>query len=118
MQAAIKCPSLADHLTGAKKMQQVLAQPGVLEKFTAGLDDGVAEAVRATFAGLYELDDTEAGAKATAEGLANPGRYVLKPQREGGGNNLYDDELKAALAKMGPSERAGYILMDRIVPTT
>ena len=30
---AIKCPSIADHLAGCKKIQQVLADPGVLERF-------------------------------------------------------------------------------------
>ena len=29
---AIKCPSAAFHLAGTKKVQQVLAEPGVLER--------------------------------------------------------------------------------------
>jgi hypothetical protein len=33
---AIKCPSMALQLAGAKKIQQVLAEPGVLEDFLLG----------------------------------------------------------------------------------
>lgn len=29
--------------------------------------------------------------------LREPGKFVLKPQREGGGNNLYGDEVADAL---------------------
>ena len=40
----------------------------------------------------------------------------MEPQREGGGNNLYGDELKESLMKFSPQERAAYVLMDRIQP--
>ncbi len=30
---AVKCPNIAYQLVGAKKVQQVLAEPGVLERF-------------------------------------------------------------------------------------
>ena len=39
---------------------------------------------------------------------------MLKPQREGGGNNLYDDELRVALQTKPRSELATFILMERI----
>jgi hypothetical protein len=39
---------------------------------------------------------------------------VLKPQREGGGNNLYGDELAARLRE--GSGLSAYILMQRIKP--
>ena len=49
--------------------------------------------------------------------IANPKRYVLKPQREGGGNNVYGDDIKPFLEKIRNSEeRNAYILMDRIHP--
>ena len=50
--------------------------------------------------------------------LAAPEAYVLKPQREGGGNNLYGAEMARALGRMGTAERASYILMERIRPPT
>ena len=50
--------------------------------------------------------------------LAAPEAYVLKPQREGGGNNLYGAEMARALGRMDAAERASYILMERIRPPT
>ena len=51
--------------------------------------------MRECFAGLWGLavgvDETVEETVAMA--LANPEAYVLKPQREGGGNNLYGDEM-------------------------
>ncbi|XP_051907259.1 glutathione synthetase-like isoform X2 [Hippocampus zosterae] len=52
---AVKCPDIGTHLAGTKKVQQVLAQPGVLEHFFPDQPQIVAQ-VRATFAGLYTLD--------------------------------------------------------------
>jgi glutathione synthase len=52
---AIKCPSLSYHLTGTKKVQQVLTNPGVLERIFD--DDPVKAAkIRNVFTGLYSLD--------------------------------------------------------------
>ena len=49
--------------------------------------------------------------------MANPEKYVLKPQREGGGNNVYGEDIKPFLEKIRHSEeRNAYILMDRIHP--
>jgi glutathione synthase len=53
-------------------------------------------------------------AAAVAQALATPKAFVLKPQREGGGNNLYDDELAAALKTWGPEKLGGHVLMQRI----
>ena len=48
--------------------------------------------------------------------LADPSQYVLKPQREGGGKNLYDDELTRALSTGSYEERGAYVLMQNIRP--
>lgn len=49
--------------------------------------------------------------------LAEPDRFVLKPQREGGGNNVYGKDIVDVLSKIQHSkERSAFILMDRIVP--
>jgi len=58
----------------------------------------------------------EIAKKAVETALREPGRYVLKPQREGGGNNLYDDELKTALSTWSKEQLGGLILMERIFP--
>lgn len=49
--------------------------------------------------------------------LSDPERFVLKPQREGGGNNVYGKDILNVLGKIQNSkERSAYILMDRIAP--
>lgn len=113
--AAIKCPSIHYHLAGTKKVQQALARPGVLARFIA--DAAQVQAISEIFTGLFSLDDSEPeGAEAIRLALANPAKYVLKPQREGGGNNVYDADIPAALAAMSPLERSAWILMERIFP--
>lgn len=124
---AVKCPSISWHLAGAKKVQQELAQPvrltpplpahphasrqGVLERF---LPADSALRVRACFAGLWALDGADAEA-VVAMALADPDGFVLKPQREGGGNNLYGAELEARL-RAGREGLGAFILMRRIRP--
>uniref|UniRef100_A0A3Q3G2R7 Glutathione synthetase n=1 Tax=Labrus bergylta TaxID=56723 RepID=A0A3Q3G2R7_9LABR len=114
---AVKCPDISTHLAGTKKVQQVLARPGVLEKFFPDQPQ-VVEQIRATFAGLYTLDLGPEGDKTVALALAAPDRFVLKPQREGGGNNIYGSEICRVLEGAKTStERTAYILMDKINPT-
>jgi len=51
---AIVCPKIAYHLAGTKKVQQVLAEPGVVERF---IDDADAvQRIRMTFAEQFSLD--------------------------------------------------------------
>lgn len=51
---AIKCPSISYHLAGTKKVQQVLAEPGFLERI---FDEAEKVAkLRSVFTGLYSLD--------------------------------------------------------------
>ncbi|KAM8862986.1 glutathione synthetase [Spinachia spinachia] len=113
---AVKCPDISTHLAGTKKVQQVLARPGVLERFFPDQPQ-VVEQIRVTFAGLYTLDMGSEGDKTVAMALAAPDQFVLKPQREGGGNNLYGTEICRVLqAAQSSSERTAYILMDKIQP--
>ncbi|TDH70499.1 hypothetical protein CCR75_000366 [Bremia lactucae] len=111
---AIKCPSIAYHLAGTKKVQQVLAQPAVLRRFMSEIE---AIELETSFAGLYGLErDSLMIEKVKKMAMDNPRSYVLKPQREGGGNNLYGDEVAVALQTMSSAELESYILMERIFP--
>ncbi|CAB4025306.1 glutathione synthetase-like [Paramuricea clavata] len=110
---AIKCPTIAYQLVGTKKIQQVLAEPGVVERF---LDDPEMVArIRKTFAGLFSLDNGEEGDKNAKMAIENPDRFVVKPQREGGGNNIYGEEIRDVLSKEDNS-RTQYVLMEKIRP--
>ncbi|PSC71148.1 glutathione synthetase [Micractinium conductrix] len=115
---AFKCPTAALQLAGAKKVQQDLARPGVVERFAASSDD--AALLRSFFAGLWGLEDvSEPTTVAVIEdAIQHPDRYVLKPQREGGGNNFYGEEMAARLqeARAAGGGLGAYILMQRILP--
>lgn len=108
------------HLAGCKKVQQVLANPAELSNFihpgstnaSAVTDFALLQSV---FAGLYSLDQSEySSSQATAavdattmaaslkplsyseimsRAMAGPEKYVMKPQREGGGNNIYNEKV-------------------------
>ncbi|KAK1648023.1 hypothetical protein QYE76_065828 [Lolium multiflorum] len=111
--SAIKCPSISYHLVGTKKMQQELAKPTVLERFLDNEED-IAK-LRKCFAGLWSLDNEEIVKSA----IEKPDLFVLKPQREGGGNNLYGHDLRETLIRLQNEQGealAAYILMQRIFP--
>ncbi|XP_012532759.1 glutathione synthetase isoform X2 [Monomorium pharaonis] len=112
---AIKCPSVQYHLAGTKKVQQSLAQSSVLKKFLK--DDASVTKVQEIFTGLYTLDFSDDGEKTIKMGINEPNKFVLKPQREGGGNNVYNENIRTWLNTMKESqERTAWILMDRIYP--
>ncbi|XP_028770803.1 glutathione synthetase, chloroplastic-like isoform X1 [Neltuma alba] len=113
--SAIKCPSISYHLAGTKKIQQELAKPGVLERYLENKDDIVK--LRKCFAGLWSLDESDI----TKRAIERPELFVMKPQREGGGNNIYGGAVRDTLIKLqkaGSQEDAAYILMQRIFPTS
>lgn len=135
---AIKCPSMALQLAGAKKIQQVLAEPGVLEDLLlapgrpdVGFGEGAGsltpedlDKLRQTWIGLWPMDNSDLGQKAYEMAMEEPERFVLKPQREGGGNNIYRKDIPRALVALSKAQRAhgepekkeGYILMELITP--
>lgn len=111
---AIKSPSIQYHLAGTKKVQQALAQPNALNRFFK--DESKIAAVKEMFTGLYGLDNDDMGDIALEKALKEPEKFVLKPQREGGMNNIYGQEIAEVLQRMTPFERQAWILMDKINP--
>lgn len=105
---AIKCPDIYLHLAGTKKVQQELARPAALERFVGPADCAL---IRQCFAGLYGLDsraDIDAARALVQRDLAG---YVLKPQREGGGNNFFGQQCSDMLHNMPLEElQVGLIL--------
>ena len=114
---AVKCPSIGYHLVTTKKVQQAIAAPGILERF---LDDrDTIQQLRQTFTGLYPLDDSAMGSRAISLARSDPSKFVLKPQREGGANNFYGDDIPQMLDQIcrgDGKDKAAYILMDRVSP--
>ncbi|KAJ5087143.1 hypothetical protein N7456_010759 [Penicillium angulare] len=113
--AAIKCPSILGHLTTFKKVQQALTAKGALEDF---LTDAEAATIRETFVSIYPLDHSDEG-RFAREQARNPNtvlNYILKPSLEGGGHNIYGDDIPGFLESVPESNWSSYVLMERIQP--
>lgn len=113
---AIKCPSILTHLAGCKKIQQVLATPNSPHLSHFLPDPVEASRVAKTFAPIYPMDQSEAGkeARKLATNLETANHYVLKPQREGGGNNVYRKAIPEFLNGTPESQWPAWILMEMI----
>jgi glutathione synthetase len=128
---AIKCPTVALQLAGAKKVQQVLSDPDELEYFVKDpskgqvwSDENIA-LLRESFMPMYGMEANSKGIE-IASNEESAKDYVMKPQREGGGNNVYREAIPTELAKLekldqergfeGIKRREGYILMKLIQP--
>jgi glutathione synthase len=132
---AVKCPSLPLQLAGGKKVQEVLTRLGVLEKFLADekkypqvFSKEEIQELRNSFMGMWCLDvggdlltpDTQAirsGAEnfGVRKAREEAKSLVLKPQREGGGNNVYKEDIPTFLDSLPPQERQAWIAMQLIV---
>ena len=113
--AAIKCPSVLTHLAGTKKVQQILATPESphLARFLPY--EGIAERVRGTFMPMYPLSSSDpAGAEGQRLAKDENGRFVMKPQREGGGNNVYRSKISEVLSQTPEDEWGKYVLMEMV----
>ncbi|KAB8302215.1 hypothetical protein EYC80_005660 [Monilinia laxa] len=120
---AIKCPSILTQLAGAKKVQQVLATPrtpstpSILNRFVKTNDVDLTK-LEDTFTNIFPLDESPAGLEARKIAI-DPERcngYVLKPQREGGGNNIYRSAIPPFLKSLPQSHWKSFILMEIITP--
>lgn len=116
--AAIKCPTVLNQLSGCKKIQQVLAEPtgpDHLSSFLNDTDPTLIARLRETFAPQYGLSSDGRG----RELALNPDTaldHVLKPQREGGGNNIYKSEIPVFLRSIPGTDWKRWVLMELITP--
>jgi glutathione synthase len=100
----------------------------MVERFVCGGDEPVSnehvEKLRETFTGLYPMDDSDLGREAYRLAIEESEKFVLKPQREGGGNNIYRENIPPFLKSLErepvalgePPRKEGYILMSLIDP--
>jgi glutathione synthetase len=120
---AIKCPTILTQLAGAKKVQQVLATPtspetpSILNRFIKDSPKDIEE-LEKTFTNIYPLDDSTSGlaARNLATDPLDCKGYVLKPQREGGGNNTYRSAIPPFLKSLPETHWKSFILMEIITP--
>jgi len=111
---AVKCPSVLAQLAGTKKVQQSWYENnGNLLRDRFGFEDSEVTGLMSVFA--RQCVPCE-GSDLTAEAIANPENWVLKPQREGGGHNLYGSDLVQVLKSSSQDELSQYVLMERMNP--
>ncbi|KAI8998583.1 glutathione synthase [Trametes punicea] len=109
---AIKCPSIQLQLAGGKKVQQVLTSPGVLSRFVARWDQSDHADILQSWMRMWGLDEN--GEEGVRQARAQAQNLVLKPQREGGGNNIYKGDIPPFLDTLPREEREAWIAMELI----
>lgn len=113
---AVSVPSARTQLANTKLIQLVLSERAVLERFVA---PPVAQRLARSFVAFSKLDAPFQAADGSLElgreaALRRPDDWVLKPHREGGGNNFFGDQMVAQLKSMTQAQGAAYILMEKI----
>lgn len=113
---AVQCPSVLTQLCGTKKIQQLLTVPQFIEtRLKPKLNADELNLLRKTFTGMWPMDhDSELGMEGQRLAFESPERFVLKPQREGGGNNIYKKDIPAYLEEIGRENWQEYVLMELI----
>lgn len=110
---AIKCPTVRSQLAGCKIVQAYLTKENIVEKFIN--DDNLVKDIRSTFASMFTFDDSETLEKNIDLLRQNSHGYVLKPNREGGGNNKYDNQILDVIENE-KDHLNYYIAMEKIIP--
>ncbi|CAF1132391.1 unnamed protein product [Adineta steineri] len=110
---AIKCPTIRSQLAGCKIVQEYLTHDHIIEKYID--DKTLSTNIRSTFASMFTFDDQQTREKNINILRENVNSYVLKPNREGGGNNKYDDDILNTI-KNEEKQLINYIAMEKIFP--
>ncbi|KAI6156097.1 hypothetical protein EDD17DRAFT_1629844, partial [Pisolithus thermaeus] len=129
---AIHCPTISLRLAGGKKIQELLSRPGVVKRFTRDANvqtvgTGTRD-LRETWISMWSLDDPDLAVapsdyslrrsinkpRGTTLACALVDSLVLKPKREGGGNNtLPAPDLEAWIALqliISPRDLGSYLI--------
>ena len=111
---AISVPNVRHQIVNTKIFQMVLAQHKILSKY-ADKDD--VDSLLDVFGEILPLTLDKEGDENARQALLHPGRFVMKPQRDGGGHNLWDREMVETLEKLKNNpERSRFILMRILKP--
>ncbi len=100
------CPDATLQLAGMKSVQQELTNPEALQLF---LNSQQIQKLKKCYVALRKW-----GKDIAQQVLQNPDGYVLKPQREGGGNNFFGQEIVKAVSSFSQKELEAHIVMEYI----
>jgi glutathione synthase len=110
---AIKCPTVRSQLAGCKIVQEYLTHDHIIEKYIN--NQNLSSNIRSTFAGMFNFVDNQKRKENIELLRQNPNDFVLKPNREGGGNNKYGDDILNLIEKEDDHLHY-YIAMEKILP--
>ncbi|KAK4507290.1 hypothetical protein PRZ48_001025 [Zasmidium cellare] len=112
---AIKCPDLLTHLMTFKITQAALAKQGVIGRYLSSQD---ATRIRDTFMPMHAMDGSEDAHRLRQEAMCptDGASYVVKPNLEGGGHNVYNEAVPEFLALIDREVSSGYTIMKMIEP--
>ena len=101
LSTAIKIPDINTFLTTFKIFQYELSKPQIMMHYCQ--NDLIINDILRFFGGIYYLRDmdTEKQKELLSQVKSNPNLYILKPNREGGGNNIAGDKLKELIPEEG-----------------
>lgn len=99
---AVKCPNIDGHLTTFKKFQEAFSDTNIVKEIVGEKHQACIDKLGDLFKGMWSLEnisDPNAAEihEVVQKAIEKPSDYVLKPQREGGGNNLYDEKITEVL---------------------
>ncbi|CAK4034919.1 glutathione synthetase [Lecanosticta acicola] len=110
---AIKCPDVLTHLTTFKTVQQALCSQDAVRRF---LPAEQAVQIARTFMEMHVLDNTAEGER-VRQWIVDPEHaqnYVLKPNLEGGGHNVFGEDIPDFLSTIPKGEWNRYTVMRMI----
>ena len=113
---SVKCPDASLQLINMKYFQYVINKSETWKRFGFSEEDYLES--RRTFCSIFSFKDFENSKEKMMDFIVDNGGYqmfVLKPQREGGANNLFGEEIREAILKMEEKELGSYILMQKII---
>ena len=101
LSTAIKVPDINTFLTTFKVFQYELSKPHVMKHYCD--NELIINDILRFFGGIYYIRDMndEAKKELFSKIKSDPTKYILKPMREGGGNNIYGDKLKELIPEEG-----------------
>ncbi|SBT36418.1 glutathione synthetase (GS) [Plasmodium ovale wallikeri] len=127
---SVKIPSLPYQLVGLKRIQMLLLDDNILRKYISfdvnkkkKTEEQIVRDInmlKKTFALQVDPSLTE-NSDIVSQAIKNENNFLLKPQREGGKNNLHGQDVRETLMLYYNSEEkrklSYYVLMQRLFPS-
>ena len=101
LSTAIKVPDINTFLTTFKIFQYELSKPQIMMHYCQ--NDLIINDILRFFGGIYSIRDMDAEKQKElfSKIKSDPKKYILKPNREGGGNNIFGDKLLELIPEEG-----------------